>query len=76
MSNQITIQFGKTVKRLRTGCGLSQEKFALSIGLDRTYIASLESGKRNVSLFNISLIAHGLGLTMEQFFHEMERMEG
>lgn len=48
--------------------GLSQEKFALSIDMDRTYFASVESGKRNVSLNNISKIADGLHVTLEELF--------
>ena len=46
-------RLGKRIKELRTSMGLSQEKFALSINMDRTYFASVESGKRNVSITNI-----------------------
>ena len=49
----IQANFGKTIKKIREGTGLSQEKFALSIGMDRTYYASVEAGKRNISLKNI-----------------------
>ena len=47
---------GLRLKELRTQLGLSQEKFALEIKLDRTYIASVEKGNRNVSIVNLSLI--------------------
>ena len=53
----IQANFGKTIKKIREGTGLSQEKFALSIGMDRTYYASVEAGKRNISLKNIYKIA-------------------
>ena len=43
-------KFGKRVQELRTNAHLSQEKFALLIEMDRTYLASVESGKRNISL--------------------------
>ena len=33
----IQIEFGKRIKSLRNETGLSQEKFALKIGMDRTY---------------------------------------
>ena len=46
-------EFGIALKKLREETGLSQEKFALSIGMDRTYYASVEAGKRNISLQNI-----------------------
>ena len=45
--------FGKACKFYRENKGISQEKFALSIGMDRTYYSSVESGKRNISLMNI-----------------------
>lgn len=60
--------FGRRVKELRSGLGISQEKFALSIGMDRTYFSSVENGKRNVSLNNIFKIANGLGITLEELF--------
>ena len=36
--------------------------------MDRTYLASVESGKRNISLENISKIADGFGITLEELF--------
>lgn len=64
----ITADFGNKVQKLRKELGLSQEKFALQIEMDRTYLASVEKGKRNISLVNISKIAKGLGLTLEELF--------
>lgn len=61
-------KFGERVKVLRKNLGLSQEKFALKIEMDRTYYASVESGKRNVSLQNIEKISKGLNITMEELF--------
>ena len=49
----ITILLGKRIQELRKQTGLSQEKFALKIGMDRTYFASVEAGKRNVAIRNI-----------------------
>lgn len=63
--------FGTRIKELRNAKGLSQEKFALSIDMDRTYYASVEAGKRNISINNISKIAKGLGVTLEELFKGM-----
>jgi transcriptional regulator with XRE-family HTH domain len=63
--------FGKRVKQLRNERGLSQEKFALIIDMDRTYLASVESGKRNISINNIEKIANGLGVSLEELFKDM-----
>lgn len=64
----ITKRFGKRIKELRNAAGLSQEKFALSIDMDRTYYASVESGKRNISINNIDKTAHGFGISLEELF--------
>lgn len=68
----IQIEFGKRVKELRMTTGLSQEKFALKIGMDRTYFASVESGKRNISLKNIEKIANGFNISIAQLFVDLE----
>ncbi len=60
--------FGRRIQELRKHTGLSQEKFALLIDMDRTYFASVESGKRNISLENICKIAQGFNITLEELF--------
>lgn len=55
----VKVSFGKAVRALRTAKGLSQDKFALQIDMDRTYLASVEAGKRNIALLNIQKIAEG-----------------
>lgn len=59
---------GNRIKELRASTGMSQEKFALLIDMDRTYIASVESGKRNISIENLQKIIIGLGVSFEEFF--------
>lgn len=44
---------GLRIQQLRKSVGISQEKFAILINMDRTYLASVESGKRNISIQNI-----------------------
>lgn len=65
-------KFGLAVKKYREQLGLSQEKFALSISMDRTYYASVESGKRNISLQNIEKIATGLNISLSELFKTVE----
>lgn len=64
-------QFGDQIREIRKQRGLSQEKFALSIGMDRTYYSSVESGNRNVSLENIKKIADGFQVSLEELFKGM-----
>lgn len=68
----IQILFGSHIRKLRKERGISQEKFALHIGMDRTYYASVEAGKRNISLVNIHKIANGLELPISKLFENIE----
>lgn len=63
--------FANRIKELRQEQGLSQEKFALKIDMDRTYYASVEAGKRNISIKNIKKIADGFELSLEELFKGM-----
>lgn len=64
----ITVDLGLRIKELRGKTGLSQEKFALKIGMDRTYFASVEAGHRNIAINNIKKIADGLEITLSELF--------
>lgn len=64
----ITKDLGNRIRELRQKTGLSQEKFALKIEMDRTYFASVEAGKRNIAIVNIKKIADGLGVSLCELF--------
>ena len=68
----ITEILGKRIRDLRTQTGLSQEKFALKIGMDRTYFASVEAGKRNIAICNIKKIADGLQISLSKLFEGIQ----
>lgn len=59
---------GKRVKELRNALGLSQEELADLAELDRTYITSVECGKRNISIVNIEKLSLALKVTLKEFF--------
>ncbi|HEL2260729.1 TPA: helix-turn-helix transcriptional regulator [Streptococcus suis] len=65
-------EFGNTIRNLRTKEGLSQEKFALRIGMDRTYYASVENGNRNISLINIKKISDGFDISISELFRGLD----
>ncbi len=62
-------RIGIRLKELRKQTGLSQERFAFECELDRTYIASIEQGKRNVSIANIEKISKALNISVADFFN-------
>lgn len=69
----IMTRLGKRLKYLRKSkTSLSQEAFAFSIDMDRTYYASVENGKRNISILNLEKIANGFGVSMSELFDKIE----
>lgn len=60
--------FGERVRLLRAAAGLSQEELAERSSLHRTYISSVERGRRNISLANIYSIADALGIDIRELF--------
>ncbi len=66
------LQFGKKIRELRLAAGLSQEALGEKADLDRTYISSLERGKRNVSLLNIVQLAKALNVPPRKLLDGLE----
>ena len=64
----IKIVVGKRVKELRNKLGISQEELADIAELDRTYITSVECGKRNISIVNVEKLANALNVSLSVFF--------
>src|SRR5689334_8546857 len=60
--SRVLEEFGHNVRRVRDSVGLSQERLALESGLDRTYISSLERGRRNASVVTVCRLALVLGV--------------
>lgn len=65
-------RFGKTVRRLRTAAGYSQEAFADRIRMHRTSMGAIERGKGNVTLGTLERIARGLGMRPSALLAEAE----
>lgn len=61
-------QLGNKIRELRKARGYSQEQFAPICGLDRTYIAGVESGKRNITIENAQKLANALNVSMSELF--------
>ena len=64
----ITEDIGCRIKTLRKQIGLSQEKLALKAEIDRTYLAGIESGKRNATIISIEKIVNDLDISMRNFW--------
>lgn len=67
----ITQIIGKRIRERRKALELSQEKLALKAEIDRTYLAGVEQGKRNISIKNLEKILAALEISFENFFTKM-----
>lgn len=61
MDTTLQKSFGMRCKELRAGLG-----FANLIEMDRSYYASIEVGRRNVSLSNLKKIADGFQISIAE----------
>ena len=69
---EVKLKIGQRIKELREKKGMSQKDLAYAADLDRSYIASIENGQRNVSIVNIEKIAIALNVTLKEFFNDAE----
>jgi transcriptional regulator with XRE-family HTH domain len=65
-------KIGRRIKELREVSNMSQKDLSYAADLDRSYIASVENGQRNVSIVNIEKIAIALGVTLKEFFNDVK----
>lgn len=69
----IQTRLGLKVRALREQKAVSQETFASIADLDRTYVADIEGGKRNVSLEVLQKLAHGFGVSISTLLDGLDR---
>lgn len=62
MEGDLQRAFGRKLRDYRMERGLSQEAFALVLGVHRTYMGGIESGKRNLTLKSVERLAERLGV--------------
>jgi len=67
---EIKQKIGLRIKNLRETSKMSQKDLSYAADLDRSYIASVENGKRNISIVNIEKIANALKVTLKDFFND------
>lgn len=64
----IKIKVGQRIKELRLLKKISQEHLANIADIDRTYMTSVENGKRNISIVNLEKIITALQSDFAAFF--------
>ena len=63
-------KIGKRIAQLKNQKGITQEGLGYESEIHRTYIAAVESGKRNISVEALEKVIKGLGVTFLEFFKE------
>jgi len=67
-ASNVETQVGRRIRELRKRADLSQEALALEAEIDRTYITSVENGRRNISIRMLVRICDALGVSLATFF--------
>lgn len=62
------IDFGNRVKEMRLAQGISLRKFALMIGINKSYLVDIEHGRKSPTLSTIEKIARGLNVSFTELF--------
>jgi predicted transcriptional regulator len=57
------VAIGHNIKACRTKRKLTQEALAGKVGIDRSYLAGVELGKRNITMLSLKQIAEALGVS-------------
>ncbi len=73
-AKRMQVCLGQVIRARRSKLGHSQESFADTVDLHRTYIGSIERGERNVGLRNLLRIAKALDTDLSELIAETERL--
>ena len=65
--------FGNVIRTLRKRNGLSQETLAYRAEIDRTYMSSIERGKKNPTIKVVYKLSKALGITVSDIMGEFEK---
>ena len=75
-NDNIKRAFGKTIKLLRVEHDLSQEQLAERVGVERTFISSVERGMQEPRLTSMKRFANGFDLTLSELLLRVEKLMG
>lgn len=71
MAEDLLVRLGDRIRKLRKKRGWTQVVMAERVGIDRSFLADVERGKRNVSILNLDLMADGLKVSLSQLFSRL-----
>lgn len=65
-------RLGSRIRQLRHEHQINRKQFALMIGMDRGYLAGIETGKYNATFDKLVNIADGFGITLSELFEDVD----
>ena len=66
--NNINLQFGEILRKLREGRHMTQEEFAGLCGISRAYYGRIECGEHSATLELCQRISEATGLSFSELF--------
>jgi transcriptional regulator with XRE-family HTH domain len=70
MEGELQRILGRNLRRYRESKGLSQEDFADTLGLHRTYVGGLERGERNLTLKSVERLSESISVDPLELLRE------
>jgi transcriptional regulator with XRE-family HTH domain len=71
MAEDLLVKLGKRIRKLRKQRGWTQVVMAEKVGIDRSFLGEVETGRRNISILNLELIADGLQVSLSQLLSRL-----
>ena len=71
MADDLLIRLGDRIRKLRHKQGWTQAEMAEHVGIDRSFLADVERGKRNISILNLEIIAKGFKLSLSRMLSKL-----
>jgi transcriptional regulator with XRE-family HTH domain len=71
VSTDIRARLGNRVRALRHARGWTQVELAELLGIDRSYLSEIETGKKDPSLTILKTIADGFNLSLSQLLRNL-----
>ena len=69
--NNINLQFGEILRKLREGRHMTQEEFAGLCGISRAYYGRIERGEHSATLELCQRISEASGLSFSELFADI-----
>lgn len=68
-------EIGAQIRKVRQAQGISQENFAIDMGMARSYYSGVERGRRNLAALNLVRIAAALNVEVGELFPPMAELQ-